>query len=96
MKKFFNELKRRNVFKETIAYLVFAWIVLQVVDVILPIWNTPEWVLQLVTITLALGLPFWIVFSWNYQFTAAGIKRTKNLKAKQKALNSIESLTFLF
>ncbi len=86
MKKFFNELKRRNVFKETIAYLVFAWIVLQVVDVILPIWNTPEWVLQLVTITLALGLPFWIVFSWNYQFTAAGIKRTKNLKGETKSV----------
>lgn len=80
MKKLFQELKRRSVVKETIAYLVVAWLLLQVFDVVLPIWNAPNWILQVITITLALGLPLWIAFSWHYQFTSSGIKRTKNLE----------------
>ena len=76
MSSFFEELKRRNVLKETIAYLVIAWLILQVFDVVLPIWNTPGWILQVITITLALGLPLWIIFSWNYEISTSGIKKT--------------------
>ena len=76
MSSFFEELKRRNVIKETIAYLVVAWLILQVFDVVLPIWNTPGWILQVITITLALGLPLWILFSWNYEISTSGIKKT--------------------
>jgi TolB-like protein len=76
MSKFFNELKRRNVLKETIAYLVIAWFILQVVDVVMPIWNAPGWILQVITITLALGLPLWVLFSWNYEISTSGIKKT--------------------
>lgn len=44
MGKFFEELKRRNVIKATIAYLVVAWVLLQVFTVLLPIVNAPNWV----------------------------------------------------
>lgn len=77
MKRFFKELRRRNVLKETIAYLVVAWLVLQVGAVVLPIWGAPEWTLKTLTITLAIGLPLWIVFSWHYQFTSSGIRRAE-------------------
>ncbi|MFK7811229.1 MAG: FlgO family outer membrane protein [Maribacter sp.] len=95
MSKLFQELKRRNVFKETIAYLVVAWLILQVVSIILPIWNVPDWILQVITITLALGLPLWIAFSWHYQFTSSGIKKTKNLstQAKSSRLNKVLNVT---
>jgi len=79
MSKFFEELKQRNVLKETIAYLVVAWLILQVLAVVMPIWNAPDWVLQIITVTLALGLPLWILFSWNYEITSSGIKKTTTI-----------------
>ena len=45
---FFNELKRRNVFKVTIAYVVMAWLVLQVADVILNNVEAPSWVFHVI------------------------------------------------
>ena len=88
MNKLIKELKRRNVPKETIAYLVVAWLLLQVFSTVLPIWNAPVWVLQIITITLGLGLPLWVIFSWHYQFTSSGIKRTKKLVNDTKSSKS--------
>lgn len=85
MRKLIQELKRRNVLKETIAYLVVAWLILQVFAVVLPIWNAPNWILQVLTITLALGLPLWVAFSWHYQFTASGIRKTNSLSKESKS-----------
>jgi TolB-like protein/Tfp pilus assembly protein PilF len=97
MKKLIQELKRRNVFKETIAYLVVAWLVLQVFAIVLPIWNAPNWILQIITISLALGLPLWIAFSWHYQFSSSGIRKTKNLSTQKKSskLNRILNTTII-
>lgn len=97
MSKILHELKRRNVLKETIAYLVVAWLILQVFAIILPIWKSPEWVLQVITITLALGLPLWIIFSWNYEFTTSGIKKTKalNSQSKHSKFNRILNLVIM-
>lgn len=83
MSKFFKELKRRNVIKETLAYLVVSWVLLQVATIILPIVDAPAWVLKTVTFFLAIGLPVWIFFSWAYQVTPEGIKELQNfLKIK--------------
>ncbi len=81
--KFFEELKRRNVFKETLAYLVASWVLLQVATVILPIADTPDWVLKTVMFFLALGLPVWIFFSWAYQVTPEGLKKTAKFSEDQ-------------
>ena len=69
MNKFFEELKRRNVIKSTIAYLVVAWILLQVINQLLDTFNSPDWIKQTFTVALAIGLPVWIVISWIYQLT---------------------------
>jgi adenylate cyclase len=84
--KFINELQRRNVIKETLAYLVVSWIILQVASIVLPMMDTPNWVLKTVTFFLAIGLPFWVVFSWVYQITPDGLKKTK--KISEEPLNS--------
>ena len=60
--KFFEELKRRNVIKATIAYVVVAWVLLQVTTLILPIFGAPEWVLKMLTFFIAIGFPIWIFF----------------------------------
>jgi serine/threonine-protein kinase len=76
MNKFFEELKRRNVIKSAIAYLVVAWVLLQVFTVLLPILEAPNWILKGLTLLLAIGLPIWIIVSWVYDITPEGIEKT--------------------
>jgi serine/threonine-protein kinase len=83
MSKFFNELKRRNVIKSTIAYLVVAWIVIQVATAVLPTFGAGDWVLQAIIIILAIGLPIWIIISWVYDITPQGIEKTPEESEKQ-------------
>ena len=77
MSKFFDELKRRNVIKATIAYVVVAWVFLQVASIVLPIVNAPEWVLKTFSFFLVLGFPLWVLVSWIYEVTPEGLKRTQ-------------------
>jgi hypothetical protein len=60
---FFHELKRRNVFKVGIAYVIVAWIVLQVADVILNNLDAPGWVFKVILLVLCAGLPAIVLFS---------------------------------
>ena len=72
MKKFIEELKRRNVIKATIAYLVVAWILQQVFTNLLPLVDAPDWILKTITLILIIGLPVWIIVSWIYDITPKG------------------------
>lgn len=76
---FFNELKRRNVFRVAIAYLAAGWLVLQVVQLVLESTSAPPWVMQVFLLAVAVGFPFAILFSWAYEMTAEGIKRQKEV-----------------
>ena len=76
MSKFFKELKRRHVIKSAIAYMVVAWVILQVGSLLLDIFNAPDWVQQALTIFLIIGLPIWLVISWIYDFTPRGFEKT--------------------
>jgi len=76
LKKFIEELKSRNVIKAALAYLVVAWVLLQVFSILLPMVNAPEWVLKGLTLLMAIGLPIWIVISWIYDISPDGIEKT--------------------
>ena len=76
MNNFFNELKRRNVIKATIAYLVVSWIIIQVALTVLPTFGAAAWLLQGIIIALVVGLPVWIIVSWIYDITPQGIAKT--------------------
>ncbi|MCH8058472.1 MAG: tetratricopeptide repeat protein [Proteobacteria bacterium] len=80
---FFNELKRRNVFKVSIAYIVMAWLVMQVTDVILNNITAPEWVFRVVLLFLAIGLPFAVFFAWEFELTPEGLKREHEVDRSQ-------------
>ena len=71
----FNELKRRNVFKVAIAYVVMSWLVLQVADVVLNHITAPGWIFQVLMLFLAIGLPIAVVFAWAFELTPEGLKR---------------------
>ena len=74
--KFISELNRRHVFKATIAYLAISWVVIQIASIILPAFNAPTYALKGIIYLLAIGLVFWIPFSWIYDLTPGGIQKT--------------------
>ena len=80
---FFEELKRRNVFRVGIAYLISAWVLLQVVDLVLENIQAPDWVMQVFMLALAIGFPLAIFFAWAFEMTPEGIKKEKDVDRTQ-------------
>ena len=69
------ELKRRNVFRVALLYLVAAWVILQVAQLLFDVLKLPDWTSRLVLGLLALGFPLALIFSWVYELTPEGLKR---------------------
>jgi len=76
---FVEELKRRNVIKVAIAYVVVAWLLLQVADVVLPTFGSPGWVMQVFTFLLILCFPLALLFAWAFELTPEGVKRERDV-----------------
>ncbi len=79
----FNELKRRNVFKVGFAYVVVAWLVAQVLQLVFESFGTPAWAIKTVLVLLATGLPFALFFAWAFEMTPEGIKRESEVDRSQ-------------
>ena len=75
MSNFIEELKRRRVFKSAAVYAVVAFVVMQLVEIIFPIFNFPDWTAQFVIILLIFGFPVAMVFAWIYDRTSRGFVR---------------------
>jgi TolB-like protein len=80
---FFIELKRRNVFRVAFAYLITAWLVLQVSQLVLETIEAPAWVLKVFLLLFAMGLPLALLFSWAYELTPEGLKKEKDVNRTQ-------------
>jgi len=80
---FINELKRRNVLRVAAAYIVAAWLIIQVVETIFPAFGFDDSAVRIATIILAIGLIPALVFSWAYEITAEGLKLEKNVDRSQ-------------
>jgi len=76
---FIDELKRRNVFRVGIAYVVVAWLLLQVTDIVVPILELPVWVARFVLFGLAIGFLPAVIIAWAFELTPAGLKRDKDV-----------------
>ncbi len=76
---FFEELKRRNVFRVGIAYAISAWVLLQIVDLVLDNISAPEWVMQVFMLAIAIGFPVALIFAWAFEMTADGVKLEKHV-----------------
>ena len=79
----FNELQRRNVFRVTVAYVISAWLLAQVADLVLDNIVAPDWVMQTILLVLVLGLAPVVFFSWAYEVTPDGIKRESEVDRSQ-------------
>lgn len=75
----FDELKRRNVFRVAVAYLVIGWLVVQVIGVLLPMFDVSAGFQRGVVLLLAVGFIPALFFSWAFELTPEGIKKEKDV-----------------
>jgi TolB-like protein len=76
---FLEEIKRRNVAKVAILYIVASWLLLQVTDVLSSLLQVPDWAGPFVVMLLILGFVPALIFSWVYEMTPEGLKREKDV-----------------
>ncbi len=73
------ELKRRNVFRVAAAYIVVAWLVVQVVETVLPAFGFGDGAIRITVIVVAIGFFPALVFSWAFELTPDGIKKESDV-----------------
>ena len=78
---FFAELKRRNVYKVAIAYIVAGWALSQGIAQVFPVFDIPNWVIRLIVLLIIIGLPIALVLAWMFELTPGGLKRTETADA---------------
>ena len=85
---FFDELKRRNVFRVGIAYVVIGWVVAQVAEFAFENFGAPDWVLKVFVMILLLGLPIALLFAWAFELTPDGVKRESEVERDESIARS--------
>ena len=73
---FIEELKKRKVFRVAASYAVVAFIIFQLVEILFPIFNFPQWTQQFIVIIILLGFPIAVIFSWIFDKTPEGVIKT--------------------
>jgi TolB-like protein/Flp pilus assembly protein TadD len=79
MTGFFDEVKRRKVYRVAAAYIIAAGGAIQLASAAFPAWELPNWALRLVIVLLLLGFPIALMLAWAYDITAEGIRATPTL-----------------
>jgi len=83
--QFFTELKRRNVYKVAIAYIVGGWALSQGMAQVFPLFDVPSSAIRAMVLLVILGLPVALVLAWMFELTPQGIKRTETADAMPAA-----------
>jgi TolB-like protein len=78
-RRFFAELKRRNVYRAAVLYGMGAWLLAQIATQIFPFFNVPNSAVRFVIIALVLRFPIAMALSWIYELTPQGIVRTEDV-----------------
>jgi TolB-like protein/Tfp pilus assembly protein PilF len=81
--RFWQELKRRKTGKVIVAYAATAFILLQLADILTPALLLPEWTTRLITLILIIGFPIAVIFSWVFDITPEGIKKTEPIRVSE-------------
>lgn len=78
---FFAELRRRNVYKVAVAYIVAGWALSQGIAQVFPVFDIPNWIIRALVMLIIAGLPVALVLAWMFEITPQGIKRTETADA---------------
>lgn len=76
MTGFFEELKRRKVYRVAVAYVVVAGGTIQLASAVFPAWDLPNWALRLIIVLLLVGFPVALILAWAFDVTPQGIRTT--------------------
>ena len=79
MSSFFEELKRRKVYRVAVAYAIAAGGIIQLASAVFPAWELPSWTLRLTVVLLLVGFPLALMLAWAFDVTPQGIQSTPSL-----------------
>ena len=79
LSNFFQELKRRNVYKVAVAYAVVGWLLVQIATQVFPFFEIPNWAVRLIVLAIVIGFPIALVIAWAFELTPEGLKRTEDV-----------------
>src|SRR5881392_4260378 len=79
MSGFFEEVKRRKVYRVAVAYIIAAGGIIQLGSAAFPAWELPNWALRLVIVLLLVGFPIALILAWAFDVTAQGIRATPDV-----------------
>lgn len=82
MSGFFEELKRRKVYRVAAAYVIAAGFIIQIASAVFPAWELPNWSQRLLIVLILAGFPIALIFAWIFDITPAGIERTSKTEAQ--------------
>ena len=82
---FLAELKRRNVYKVAIAYIVAGWALSQGIAQVFPVFDISNWAIRIIVLLIVVGFPVAVVFAWFFEITSEGVKRTELADAMPEA-----------
>ncbi len=83
MSGFFEELRRRKVYRVAAAYIIAAGFIIQIGSAVFPAWELPNWTLRLVVVLLLMGFPIALILAWAYDVTPQGIRATPTVSAPE-------------
>ena len=94
MSNFFEELKRRKVYRVATSYAVVAFLIMQLVEILFPMFNFPQWTQQFIVIIVLLGFPIAVILSWIFDKTPEGFIKTKP-SALAPSTEDVKKIPFL-
>jgi TolB-like protein/Tfp pilus assembly protein PilF len=92
MSGFFEEIKRRKVYRVAVAYAVVAGGAIQLASAVFPAWELPSWTLRLVIILLLIGFPISLILAWALEVTPEGIRATPSTPSAPRRRRNVVAL----
>jgi TolB-like protein/Tfp pilus assembly protein PilF len=89
MSGFFEEVKRRKVYRVAVAYVIAAGGIIQLASAAFPAWELPNWALRLVIVLLLVGFPIALILGWAFDVTAEGIKTTPTVAPRRQIRRNV-------
>ncbi len=88
---FYNQLKKRKVFRVAAVYIVVGWVIIQAASIIFPALQLPDWTITFVVALTLLGFPIAVIVAWAFQMTPDGLERSGDDSAHVEASNKTGS-----
>jgi adenylate cyclase len=84
LQSFFAELKRRNVYKVAVAYVVSAWLLLEIASIVFPVFQVPAEIMKGLVVVVAGGFIVALIIAWSFEMTPEGMKRTEEISPNER------------